>query len=59
MQSELVDEIDSLLEAIDEEIALLDRTSLCLLNELDSRATQDLACSLSDWAPVEESSVTH
>lgn len=50
---ELVKEIDGLLDAIDKEIALLNRVTLQMSNELDTQATQDMVQWLSAWNPLQ------
>lgn len=51
---ELVREIDSLLDAIDDEIALLDRVALQMSNELDTQATQDMVQWISSWGQIKQ-----
>lgn len=50
---ELVKEIDTLLDAIDKEIALLNRVTLQMSNELDTQATHDMVQWLSSWNPLQ------
>ena len=51
---ELVKEIDALLDAIDREIALLDKVTLKMSHDLDAEATHDMARWLSTWEPLKD-----
>ena len=51
---ELVKEINTLLDAIDREIELLDKVTLKMSHDLDSQATQDMARWMSSWDSLGE-----
>jgi len=48
---ELISEIDTLLDAIDNEISLLARVTSQMNQDLDSRATEDMVRWLDKWEP--------
>ena len=51
---EVVLEIESLLDAIDREISLLDRVTTSMSFDLDSSATHDMTRWLGSWDPFAE-----